>query len=213
MAEAAVSAAVQILGNLLIEKVNFLGAVRGEVEWLKDELKTMHCFLKHAVEKQGSDERVRNWISQIREVAHDAKDVMEIFVLNVESRGERCPCFPMQVCQLDRVGVEIQSIRRRLEAIKESRETYGIKDLGERVEWSKIPDHVEWQRRLAPMERDADVVGLEKDVEALLEKEILDERKGLWSATITGMPGIGKSTLARIAYNHGGVVGWFDCRA
>lgn len=57
------------------------------------------------------------------------------------------------------------------------------------------------------------MVGLEKDVEALLEKEILDERKGLWSATITGMPGIGKSTLARIVYNHPGVVGWFERRA
>ncbi|KAH6761098.1 hypothetical protein C2S51_018047 [Perilla frutescens var. frutescens] len=229
MGEAAISSAVQILGNLLIEKVKFLQAVSSEVELLKDELKRMQCFLKDAADKRATNESVRNWISDIRKVAYDAEDVIEIFILRVESARKnrgllmKLSCFRNHIYNLDRVGEEIRLLQARLEKIDRSRERYGITDLGERVDWTDIPDHIEWQRRLVPTEEDKDVVGLEKDLVTLLEKAILDERKdpfnpetgnlALSSATIMGMAGIGKSTLARMVYNHYAVVEHFDERA
>lgn len=68
--------------------MNFLRGVEGQVQWLKDELKRMQCFLKDAAEKQAKDERIRNWILEMRELAYDAQDVIEMFVLKVESRGQ-----------------------------------------------------------------------------------------------------------------------------
>ena len=35
---------------------------------------------------QEEDQKVRNWVAEIREVAHDAEDVVEGFILKVESR-------------------------------------------------------------------------------------------------------------------------------
>lgn len=57
------------------------------------------------------------------------------------------------------------------------------------------------------------MVGLEEDVELLLDKAILDEREGLSIATIVGMGGIGKSTLAKKVYNHATVANRFSNRA
>ncbi|KAH6788462.1 hypothetical protein C2S51_003468 [Perilla frutescens var. frutescens] len=132
-AEAAVSFAVETLGNLLMEKAVFLKGVEGEVRWLKGELKRMQCFLKDAAAKQSSNTSVRNWISETRDVAHDAQDAIEMFVLNVEnvrSRGrlERCAGFSSRVYHLSKVGEEIESIRKRLGDIERGRLAYGIEN-------------------------------------------------------------------------------------
>lgn len=220
-AEAAVSFAVEMLGNLLIEKAIFLQGVEGQVKWLKCELRRMQCLLKDAGEKQSHDSRIRNWISEIRDVAQDAQDAIEMFILNVESasssRGplEKCACFPDRVYHLSKVGEAIESIKMRLGDIEKGRLAYGIERLdgGAFPASSRRSDEVELQRRVAHWQHDKDVVGLERDVELLLEKVILDGREGLSAAAVEGMGGIGKSTLARMVYNHIAVADAFDCRA
>lgn len=85
MAEEAVSKAVKILGELVIQKAAFLLDVEEQVMWLKDELQRMRGFLKDAGEKQAQDERIRIWVSEIREVARHAEDAIEIFTLKIDT--------------------------------------------------------------------------------------------------------------------------------
>ncbi|XP_057802210.1 putative disease resistance protein At1g50180 [Salvia miltiorrhiza] len=217
-AEAAISSAVELLGDLLIQKVKSLRGVEGKVEALKIELKRMQCFLKDANKKQFEDESVCNWISEIRELAQDAQDTIEMFLLNVESAKnwglfKRCTSSPKRMYHLDKIGDEIESIRATLDAIDKSRERYGIKDLGEAAE-SASRWEVELRRRLCPWQKDEHLVGVEDDVKKLLQESILcEEKKGLSIAVLEGMGGIGKSTVAREIYNHPDVVaGPFDCR-
>ncbi|XP_057802345.1 putative disease resistance protein At1g50180 [Salvia miltiorrhiza] len=219
MAEAAISSLVELLGDQLIQKVKFLRGVEGKVESLKSELKRMQSFLEDANKKQFEDKRVYNWISEIREVAQDAEDTIEMFLINVEnskSKGllKRCTSFAKRMYQLDGIGDEIESIRGRLDAIDKSRERYGIKDFGqEATADSGWRLQVESRRRLSPLKNDEHLVGVEDDVKTLLEESILnEERKGLSIAVLEGMGGIGKSTLARAIYNHRDVAGRFDSR-
>ena len=85
MVDAVVSFVVQRLGDLLIEQVVFLQGVRDEVEWLRNKLEFMLCFLEDAEEKQDyGDHRIQKWISDIRDVAYDAEDIIDNFILEVE---------------------------------------------------------------------------------------------------------------------------------
>ncbi|KAL1552121.1 disease susceptibility protein LOV1-like [Salvia divinorum] len=215
-AEAAISSAVELLGNLLIQKVKSLRGVEEKVRLLKDELESMQSFLKDANRKQAKEEGVRDWIRKIREIAYDAEDTIEMFLVNVEngkSRGllNRFSSFPKRMYHLDRIGDEIDSIRARLDAVDRNRERYGIIQIAEEAEMSQV----ELRRRLCPWQRDEHLVGMEDAVEEVLREAILDkeEKRGLSVAVIQGMGGIGKSTLAREIYNHPDVFsGPFDLR-
>ncbi|KAL0303017.1 UNVERIFIED_CONTAM: hypothetical protein Sradi_6169800 [Sesamum radiatum] len=129
-----------------------------------------------------------NWISEIRELAQDAEDVIDSFVLKVEtprrSRGllGRCACFPEHVYHLDQLGQEIENIRDRLQAIELSRKRYGIEDLGggTTLLMPRRSEVVE-KRQLSPWQRDKDVVGLEEDVEQILLSGLQRKRaQGAW---------------------------------
>ncbi|PQQ03410.1 putative disease resistance protein [Prunus yedoensis var. nudiflora] len=75
MAEFEVSTVVEKLTNWIIEDAHLLEGVGDKVEQLRDELWWMQSFLMDADAKQEKNERLRNWVSQIREVALDAEDV------------------------------------------------------------------------------------------------------------------------------------------
>ncbi|RWR76923.1 Disease resistance protein [Cinnamomum micranthum f. kanehirae] len=79
--EAVVSFVVGKLGDLLIEEARLLYDVRDQFEWIVGELRRMQCFLKDADAKQKEDERVRNWVKEIRDVSYDAEDVIDTFIL------------------------------------------------------------------------------------------------------------------------------------
>ncbi|KAG6406977.1 hypothetical protein SASPL_129957 [Salvia splendens] len=57
------------------------------------------------------------------------------------------------------------------------------------------------------------VVGLEKDIEQLIGKVILNEEVALVTSCIKGMLGVGKTTLATQVYNHPAIIGKFKQRA
>ncbi|XP_047971576.1 probable disease resistance protein At1g58602 [Salvia hispanica] len=210
-----VASTVRLLADLLLYKINFLRSVQGKVELLKDELKRIQCYIKDANQKQADSEGVRNWISEIREVALDSRDVIEMFILKVESKSRlgRFSTFPKHMHYVNKAGKEIDAIQERLQAIHRSRLSYGIRDLGEEVESvSGSGSRVESWRRMPIWQKDEHLVGVEDDMQTLLQESILDEgkREGLSIAVVEGMAGIGKSTLARKIYNV--VSGRFDCR-
>ncbi|KAI3942087.1 hypothetical protein MKW92_029660, partial [Papaver armeniacum] len=123
--------AVEKLGDALIHETNFLLGVRDQVVELRDELRRMQCFLKDAdAKQQQGDERVRNWVADIRNVAYDAEDVVDTFMLKIDATHKsgggvlslikRKALMVKNLVHLRRVGEEIQAIRDKLKAISAS---------------------------------------------------------------------------------------------
>ena len=82
MADAAVSYAIQKIGDAIINEALLLGSVRQQVEDLMRELRWIQSFLKDAdaMARDGSN-MVHNWVEEVREAAHDAEELIESFAI------------------------------------------------------------------------------------------------------------------------------------
>ncbi|XP_027169325.1 disease susceptibility protein LOV1-like [Coffea eugenioides] len=216
MADPALSFVIERTGDLLIQKIVFLKGVRRQVERLQNDLVRMRCFLKDADQKQIEEERIRNWVSEIRAAAYDAEDVIEIFASKVEfftkDKGlvTKLTYYPLKIGNLYKIGKEIESLRMRLKEIADSREEYGIKNLEGGT--TTRGEELQWIRRSSPFSDEKDVVGFGEITKSLVA-ELLKEDRNRRVVSIIGMGGAGKTTLATKVYNHADVRERFNCRA
>ncbi|GMY05536.1 putative disease resistance protein At1g50180 [Fagus crenata] len=220
MAESVVSGVVKRIGDLLIQEANFLSGVSDQVELLQTELKLMQGFLKDADARQEESETVRQWVSEIRELAYDADDIIGTYALTVASRRgggikkvlKRYACILDEGTTVHMVGSEIAKIKTKISNLTTGLQTYGIR--ASLIEGSGASALNERQReqRQTYSHLEHDVVGFDDDVNKLLDF-LLKEEEGNRVASICGMGGLGKTTLAKMVYNHHEVKQHFNCRA
>ncbi|KAL6176087.1 hypothetical protein ACLB2K_052723 [Fragaria x ananassa] len=79
MAESAVMFLVCKLKTLLEEEVNILSGIKAQVEEMVDELESIQAFLKAADAKEDRDPQKEVWVNQVRNVAHEMEDALDIF--------------------------------------------------------------------------------------------------------------------------------------
>lgn len=224
MVDAVISFVVEKLGDALIGETFFLHSVRSQVERLRGELIRMQCFLKDAdAREQQGDEGVRNWIAEIRNIAYDAEDVIDTFLLKVNSTCKtktgiknfltRNAWMVKNLGHLHRVGYEIQAIQARLKAISDSRVTYGIKDLGDKETSSSETNQRMIQhplRNCYSHVEDDQVIGFEEHTKILITELMKDDERRC-VISIVGVGGLGKTTLAKKIYRHDTIKNRFDC--
>ncbi|KAK8999553.1 hypothetical protein V6N11_070714 [Hibiscus sabdariffa] len=132
MADAIVSLAVERISDLLINEALFLKDVKDQVESLKAQLKRMQCFLKDVDRQPEQDERLRNRVSEIRDLALDAEDVIDSFILEAaHQRGfhgvvKRFTSIFTKPFHLHKLGVRAKEIQTKLENIRKSHQAYEI---------------------------------------------------------------------------------------
>ncbi|KAI8533108.1 hypothetical protein RHMOL_Rhmol11G0270400 [Rhododendron molle] len=207
-----VSFVVERLGNLLIQEYRLLHGVRAQVEQMQKELSRMQCFLKAADARRGEgDELVSNCISEIRELSFDAEDVIATSVIKV-ALMRRGKIFSESRTRHE-VGLEIEHINKKITDLTRSLQTYGIQPtiaLGESS--TSRTERVQQLRRSYPHVVEEDIICLDEDVKAVVV-HLVNEMTNRRVISIWGMGGLGKTTLAKMVYNHIDVRHHFDCFA
>ncbi|CAA7397530.1 unnamed protein product [Spirodela intermedia] len=211
MADAVLGYVVQRVGDLLIDEAVFLYSVKDQVEWLKRELRAMECFLKDADTKSKGDESVKNWVRDVREIAHQAEDLVESYVLDAERKRRRRKSFilttvccrlppPNDFIVLHKFGNEIEAIRAKIDEINGRRSTYGIENLGGEPR-RQIDKTVRERRRVVLHAPDTDLVGMDEEKDKILGHLLDGSKKKRSMISIVGMGGLGKPTLAKRVFN------------
>ncbi|XP_074334328.1 putative disease resistance RPP13-like protein 3 [Apium graveolens] len=217
MVDAIVSLAIEKLGAFIAQEVNILLEVKDNLRWLKDELRYLHSSVRSA-ESRLEEEQIRNWVEDVRDVANDAIKILSDFSAHQEEyaapkqgiwdRVRACFCLIKEEATLYDIGKEIDSIKKRIEVIKNRRNEYRIDNI------LATPNKQQKERtllRITAINNQVEVVGFEDDFKTLMG-ELNSEDLSLKVISIHGMGGLGKTSLATKLYNSSELRN-FDTRA
>ncbi|XP_076912008.1 putative late blight resistance protein homolog R1B-14 [Bidens hawaiensis] len=199
MADAVVEFLLDNLKRLLLYNAELISGLKGQVESLYKELSLMKAFLKDSKEKRSEYEYVRELVRQIRDVAYEAEDIIDTFVVNAVLQKERSTFSKMvhvfdHPAKLRSVAKDIESIKEKVKEIYEKNK-FGIEALYA-GESSKKPSSL--KRRTPEVEED-NVIGFDEEAQEVVS-QLTNINESLEVVSVVGMGGLGKTTLAKKVY-------------
>ncbi|KAL3329361.1 hypothetical protein AABB24_036448 [Solanum stoloniferum] len=210
---AIINKSIEIAGNLLLQEGSRLNWLKEDSNWLQREMRHIRSYIDNAKDKAiEGDSRVKNLIKDIQELAGDVEDLLDEFLPKIQQsnkcKGAICrlktACIPCHASFADEFAIEIEKIKKRVADIDRVRKTYNIMDTSNNNN-DCIPLD---QRRLFLHTDETEVIGLDDDFN-MLKAKLLDHDLPYGVVSIVGMPGLGKTTLAKKLYRH--VRDQFEC--
>ncbi|XP_058112827.1 disease resistance protein RPM1-like [Magnolia sinica] len=219
MAESAVNFLIQYLGPLLVNEVQSLKGVRGEVRDLINDFESIRSVLRDADVRQDTDESLKTWVKQIREMAYDVEDVLDEFMLGQARKQQgarRCINFLHRLIKQPMVGHKtassIRDIKTRVHRIKERKDAYSLNSMEQTSSSKKMSDQWYDPRLKALFIEEADLVGIDVPRRQLIEW-LVDKDSRLSTISVVGMGGLGKTTLVKKVYDNQQVKKCFETYA
>ncbi|EOA33618.1 hypothetical protein CARUB_v10019767mg [Capsella rubella] len=209
MATELLSFGIQNLWNLLSHEHKQFQGVEDQVDELKTDLGRLKSFMEDAEAKKHTSARVRNCVEVIKEIIFDAEDILETFILKdqlqksggIKERMRRLACI---IPERREIALEIGSLSNRISKVIRDMETQGVqKIIGDMRDQQPLPERKEFARQ-----EKSNLVGLEENVEKLVGYLVEEDNDQI--VLMTGMGGLGKTTLARQAFHHDKVREKFD---
>nr|GMD62755.1 putative disease resistance protein RGA3 [Ipomoea batatas] len=230
MAEALITIALTQLTLLMDQQIRKqLRLVRGverEVQKLNSSLRSIQAVLADAEKRQVKDESVRVWLMKLRDISYDMDDFLAelstaILKIQIEGVDENptssapknkvssfLSCFGFnKVVQRRDIALRIKGINERLDIIAVEKERY---------KFDMVMDKEEYRQYHSTSYVDVSkIYGREGEKGTLISKLCSNGSEpelGLHIIAVVGMGGIGKTTLAQLAYNSHGAISGFEIR-
>ena len=216
MAEAAVIAAVSPILKLVIDKLNSgfceeLGLARGvnsDIGRLQSVLSTINDVLDEAQRRSIGDQALTGWLRKLKDAAFDADDVVDEFQYEaLRRRNQRRNQLigtvsdfvspNNQIAFRLKMARKIKKIHKRLNHIAEERSKFHLAQ-GSTSERAL-------DRETFSIVNESEVYGRDEDKEKIINFLVsADDGSDVSVLPIVGLGGVGKTTLAQLAYNDQG---------
>ncbi|RZB64337.1 putative disease resistance protein RGA3 [Glycine soja] len=216
-----------LLGNLksLVQKelLLFLGFDQ-DLERLSSLFTAIKATLEDAEEKQFSNRAIKDWLEKLKHEAHILDDIIDecaYEVFGLENQGVKCgpsnkvqgSCLssfhPKRVVFRYKIAKKLKRISERLMEIAEERNKFHLVEMVREIRSGVL----EW-RQTTSLVIEPKVYGREEDKDKILDFLIGDAShfEDLFVYPITGLGGLGKTTLAQFIFNDEKVVNHFELR-
>ncbi|KAM3196886.1 hypothetical protein ACQJBY_072527 [Aegilops geniculata] len=213
------------LAQLLTEEYKLQTGVKEDVEYLKRELESMYAALRKVgdVPRDQLDEQVKLWANQVRDLSFRMEDdVVDKFLVRVE--GAEPAIKPHKLKKLMKkmgnlfnksktrheISDEIKDIKVRVKEAADRRDRYRVDDVVANPVGATTVD----PRLLALYKDEKELVGIDDSLNELtkmMSDGDDDASKQLKILSIFGFGGLGKTTIAKAAYDK--FKAQFDCSA
>ncbi|XP_058106800.1 putative disease resistance protein RGA3 [Magnolia sinica] len=227
MADSLVSFAIEKLGKFLEDEVASLLGVTKELRKLSSAFTSIKAVLEDAETRHLKEQSVKDWLKKLKDVAYDIDDILDEWMTeslpSQDDEGDEShscskkvqnflspfSCFG-NIAFRHKNAKRIKDTLERLEEIDSEKNRFEFK-MGNRARTDKIED-----RETSSQVDESAIVGREDDkneIRRMLLNEISDvENEAPIVISIVGMGGLGKTTLAQLAYSDEDVKGHFNMR-
>ncbi|GJR42067.1 putative disease resistance protein RGA1 [Tanacetum coccineum] len=205
------------LASPLLQTLGDKCGLKDNFKRIQQLLPMIQALVENAEKRQVTDKVVRIWISHLKETVDQAVDFLEDFsnkaypYLLLEMKHD----IPSRWLSLRSVSTSTEKVRKVLEVL-ENAAADGLKNLHLKEEAGHGGNAVSDERATGSFVVESEVFGREKDKERIRELLLnvgAEERRGnLPAVSIVGIGGMGKTTLAQLAYFDDKVVEHFDLR-
>ncbi|KAM3752315.1 hypothetical protein ACB098_03G008600 [Castanea mollissima] len=240
MAEGLVTDLINQLISVVVreaeQEIRLVVGVKKEIEKLKGNLRTVQAVLNDAEKKQVTDETVKVWLEKLNNVCYEIEDVVDewnteliksAIQKGLEENADNAPVLKKQVCsfipspsccfgQVDKltrrhdIAHKIKDLNGILDDITKERVSYGF-------ELTKYPAFkgVDDRPQTTSYVKVSEILGRDKvknDLVSILLGRGTEKEKHPYVVSLVGMGGIGKTTLAQLAFNDHEVQAHFEIK-
>ncbi|CAN0923247.1 Disease resistance protein RPM1 [Linum grandiflorum] len=208
MAEGSISFSIIKLTEFMDKEGRLLLGVHSEAEYINDELEFMKAFLRVADTMEEYDEALKVLVNKVRAIAFEMEDALDDFklrVVNDYGRGhyasiQRACHFARFLKARHQIASKMRRIKSRVVTVSEAHRRYLNKNnIMEQCSSSSSEMHLA-RRGDALLLEDADLVGIENPKRQLI-RWLVGGKSEREMVSITGMGGLGKTTLAKKVYD------------